>query len=259
MPFGTLYLIPTPLGAYGEAGGGALPAEILPAPALSIVCRLRRFVAENAKSARAFLKAAGGPIPLPEIAIAELPRRADDAALVALLAPLLAGDDMGLVSDAGCPAVADPGAALVAAAHAKGIAVRPLIGPSALLLALMAGGLEGQRFAFHGYLPVKDEARKAAIEALERESARHRQTQLFIETPYRNAALFAALLRVGRPDTRLSLGIDLASNSERIATKTLREWQKAPPPDLDRHPTVFSLLAAPSEQPPKAARPRRKK
>jgi 16S rRNA (cytidine1402-2'-O)-methyltransferase len=213
---------------------------------------LRHFVAENAKSACAFLKAAGVPTPLAEIAIDELPRTADAPALSALLSPLLAGEDVGLVSEAGCPAVADPGAALVAAAHAKNIRVHPLVGPSALLLALMAGGLEGQRFAFHGYLPVKDEARKAAIAALERESALRRQTQLFIETPYRNAALFAALLRFGHPSTRLSLGIDLASAGERIATKTLGEWQKAPPPELDRHPTVFSLLAAPC--PPKASK-----
>jgi 16S rRNA (cytidine1402-2'-O)-methyltransferase len=146
------------------------------------------------------------------------------------------------MSEAGCPAVADPGATLVALAQARGIRVVPLVGPSSLLLALMASGLDGQRFAFHGYLPAKSEERARAIRELEKESRARRQTQIFIETPYRNAALYAALLQHAHPETRLCLAADLTLTSEFIQTKRIREWRKTTPPELERRPTVFLML-----------------
>ncbi|MDR1889310.1 MAG: SAM-dependent methyltransferase [Zoogloeaceae bacterium] len=236
---GTLYLIPVPLGA---ASGAATLAAALPAPALATARRLRHFVVEHARSARAYLKHMELPIPLQELELAELNEHTPSAALESLLQPLLQGRDLGLMSEAGCPAVADPGAALVALAQARGIRVAPLIGPSSLLLALMASGLEGQRFAFHGYLPAKAEERARAIRELEKESRARRQTQIFIETPYRNAALYAALLQHARPETRLCLASDLTLASEFIRTRNIRDWRKAPPPELERRPTVFLLL-----------------
>ena len=174
-----LYLVPASI------GGAA--ADALSASSAAIVRTLRYFAVENAKSARAFLGALGMPCAIRELRIQEI---AGDAA--ALLAPLRAGYPLGVLSEAGCPAVADPGAALVAAAHAEGFRVIPLVGPSAVLLALMASGLEGQRFAFCGYLPRDEPARQERIRALERRSRTERETEIFIETPYRNEALLAA-------------------------------------------------------------------
>lgn len=233
---GTLYLIPVPLGP-GKS------EDVLPPPVLERVRRLRHFVVEHAKTARAFLKDANMPVPLQELALSELNEHTRPADVVALLAPLLAGHDLGLLSEAGCPAVADPGAALVAQAQARGLRVVPLIGPSSLLLALMASGLNGQRFAFHGYLPAKEEERRQTIRQLEKESRQLCQTQLFIETPYRNKTLFAALLQHGQPSTRLCLATDLTLASESIRTLSLGDWRRQPFPDLECRPTVFLLLA----------------
>lgn len=234
---GRLYLIPVPLGP-GE------PAAVLPAPVLERLQGLRHFVVENAKTARAFLKSAGMPVGLQELRIAELNEHTPASARAALLEPLHAGHDLGLLSEAGCPAVADPGADLVALAQERGLCVVPLVGPSSLLLALMASGLNGQCFAFHGYLPVKEGERRQAILRLEQESRQKRQTQLFIEAPYRNAALFAALLQHAQPDTRLCLATDLSLPGESIRTLNIAAWRRQPPPDLARRPTVFALLAA---------------
>jgi 16S rRNA (cytidine1402-2'-O)-methyltransferase len=233
---GKLYLLPVPLGP-------SLPEAVLPAPTLERTRQLRYFVVENAKSARAFLKSVNMPVPLQTLQLSELNEHTRKDALPALLQPLLAGHDLGMLSEAGCPAIADPGADLAALAQAQGIRVIPLVGPSSLLLALMASGLNGQCFAFHGYLPARDTERKAAIRQLEKESRDKRQTQVFIETPYRNKALFLALLAHGAPATRLCLATDLTLASESIRTKTLAEWQRLPPPDLDRRPTCFLMLA----------------
>jgi 16S rRNA (cytidine1402-2'-O)-methyltransferase len=233
---GALWLLPVAL--------GDTPWEnYLPATAREAACRLTHFVAENAKTARAELKRLGHPLPLRELAIEQLPDTLTPADIERLLAPLLAGHDLGLMSEAGCPAVADPGALLVRRAHELGITVKPLVGPSSLLLALMGSGLEGQRFAFHGYLPAREPERGRSIVALEDESARNRQTQIFIETPYRNSALFKALLANCRPKTRLCLATDLSLPGERIATRRMSDWQRGAAPDLDRRPTVFLLLA----------------
>ena len=158
-----------------------------------------------------------------------------------LLEPLRAGFDVGLVSEAGCPAVADPGAALVALAQDKGFRVTPMIGPSSILLALMGSGLSGQNFAFHGYLPAKEDLRQKKIVALEKDSRTERRTQIFIETPYRNRQMFEALLKTCSPQTRVCIATNLTHENEAITTRTIAAWKKAPPPDIDRHPTVFLL------------------
>ena len=242
MSTGTLYLIPVPLVQTSAATNAETLAAALPAPALATARRLRHFVVEHAKTARAYLKHMKLPLPLQELDLKELNEHTPAADIKALLQPLLQGQDLGLMSEAGCPAVADPGAALVALAQARGIRVVPLIGPSSLLLALMASGLNGQRFAFHGYLPAKSEERARAIRELEKESHSRLQTQIFIETPYRNATLYAALLQYAKPETRLCLATDLTLASEFIQTKSIRDWRKTSPPELERRPTVFLLL-----------------
>jgi len=233
---GSLVLLPV---ALGDTSWQAC----LPASTQVAACKLGHFVAENAKSARAELRRMGHPGPLRELAIEQLPETPTAADIERLLAPLAAGHDLGLMSEAGCPAIADPGALLVRRAHEKGIAVKPLVGPSSLLLALMGSGLEGQRFAFHGYLPAREPERGLRIAELESESARQKQTQLFIETPYRNNILFKTALSTCRPRTRLCVATDLTLDSEFIRTFRIAEWKALPPPDLDRRPTVFLLLA----------------
>lgn len=236
---GVLYLIPNALGP------GALQT-ILPAQTSSIAARLDYLVGENAKSTRAFLKRVDevAPLakPLREIEIVELNVSTSTAALPSLLGPILQGRDGGLVSEAGCPAVADPGAGLVRLAHQHDIEVCPLVGPSAILLALMASGLDGQRFAFNGYLPIEAVERAKAVHAFERLSAQHRQTQIFIETPFRNQALLAALLGHCKPQTLLCVACDLTLDSQSISTRSIEGWRAATI-DLHKRPTVFLVLA----------------
>lgn len=233
---GRLYLVPAWLSEETP------PAAVLPATVLQRVHQLDRFVVENAKSARAFLAACGHPKPLRDIAMSELSEHTAAAAIPALVAPLLEGHDVGLLSEAGVPAVADPGACLVREAHAQGVRVVPLVGPSSLLLALMASGLEGQRFRFVGYLPADAARRRTAIADLERASARDRETQLFIETPYRNDALLADLLQACKPSTRLAVAVELTSANESIAMRTVEEWRRDVPA-LGKRPAIFLLLA----------------
>jgi len=233
---GTLYLIPVPLGP-------SAPQDSLHPGVLAVVRPLRHFVVEQAKSARAFLKAAGTDLPLQELQLEELNEHSRPDVLERLLAPLRAGQDVGLLSEAGCPAVADPGADLVALAQRENIRVVPLIGPSSLLLALMASGLNGQRFAFQGYLPAKEPERSKALRELEAESRKRQQTQLFIETPYRNRAMFDAILQACQGTTRLCIAADLTLHGEFIRTQTVAQWKKQTPPEIERRPTVFLLLA----------------
>lgn len=237
MTHGTLYLIPVSL---GEADC----AFTTPSAVAERARSLSYFVVENAKTARAELKRLDHPSPMRDLDIRELPEKPSNTDLDALLAPLLAGQDAGLMSEAGCPAVADPGALLVRRAHEKSVRVVPLVGPSSLLLALMASGLNGQSFAFHGYLPVEEEARKKRLRELESESARHQRTQIFIETPYRNERMFEALRQHCAAETRLCIARDLTTADEWIATRRIAEWKKLAPPDLAKKPTVFLLLAA---------------
>ena len=215
---GTLYLIPVPLGPVA-------PETCLPPDTLAVARRLDHFVVERAKTARAHLKAMGHPLPLQSIAMQELNEHTPASAIAELLAPLHAGHDLGLLSEAGCPAVADPGANLVRAAHAAGIAVVPLVGPSSILLSLMASGLGGQRFAFHGYLPAKEPERSRSIQALEKAARRDQATQLFIETPYRAAALLDALAATLSPVMLVSVGADLGLPGQLIRTQRASDWR----------------------------------
>ncbi len=224
-----LYLVPAAL-------GGA-PAQVLPLPTIEAVRALRDFAVENAKSARALLAALGMPCALRELHIVPI---GED--VHALLAPLRAGRSLGVIAEAGCPGVADPGQALVAAAHAAGFRVVPLIGPCSILLALMASGLEGQRFAFRGYLPRDGAGRAQRIRVLERASREARETQVFIETPYRNDALLAALLEGCAADTRLCVAVDLTLPGEEIATRSIAQWRRTRAV-IGRRPAVFLLLA----------------
>jgi 16S rRNA (cytidine1402-2'-O)-methyltransferase len=231
---GKLYLLPNLLGAVE-------PASVLPARTLAVARRLRHFVVETPKAARAFIKSLPSEHALQDIAFAELNEHTPAHAVAALLAPVLAGEDVALLSDAGCPGVADPGAPLVAAAHRAGVTVVPLVGPSALLLALMASGMNGQHFVFHGYLPVRAEARAAALRALDAAAAGSCATQLFIETPYRNEAIAAAVLAVCRPRTLFCVAVDLTLPSEQIVRRTVEEWRTAPTLRLSGRPAMFLL------------------
>ena len=234
---GVLYLLPTPL------GDGDDPLRVLPAATVESVTHVDYVIAEHARSARAVLSRLPMRVPLQAIEVRELNRHTTAQALPELLAPLLAGRDAALVSEAGCPAIADPGAAVVALAHARGLRVVPLIGPSSIVLALMASGMNGQRFAFAGYVPVAADERAARLRELERRSARDQETQLLIETPYRNQALFDALIAALSPDTMLSIATDLTLAGEAIGTRSVAAW-RARPTLLPKAPTVFSLLAA---------------
>lgn len=228
-------MIPCPL--------GDTPAErVLPQHVVDVARKLRYFVVEHPKSARQFLSALKPEHPIQALHFSSLNEHTAPAEIAGLLAPLLAGEDVGVISEAGCPGIADPGADLVNLAHRHGIRVEPLVGPSSILLALMASGLNGQRFSFHGYLPVEDGERKAAVVALETESARRKQTQIFIETPYRNDKMFAALLAHCRPQTQLCVATDITLPGEQIETRSIAQWKSRPAPQLNRRPSLFLLL-----------------
>ena len=241
---GTLYLIPNSLGP------GALD-EVLPASVRQTTAQLDYFIAENAKTARAFLKLVSTthPLgkPLQEIEIRELNINTAASELPALLAPLLAGRNAGLVSEAGVPAVADPGADLVRLAHQKNIPVKPLVGPSSILLALMASGLNGQSFAFQGYLPTDSGQRANRLRQLEQRSRQEKQTQIFIETPYRNEAMLEAIANHCTSSTLLTVATDLTLETETVRTQSVQIWKNEITagrfPDFKKMPTVFLLLA----------------
>ncbi|OVZ60873.1 MULTISPECIES: SAM-dependent methyltransferase [unclassified Pigmentiphaga] len=233
---GILHLVPVSL-------GDVPPERWLPAEARALAGRLDTYIAENAKTARAFLKAIGTVRPIQEITIHTLDARTDDRDIAAWLKPIAAGGEIGLVSEAGCPAVADPGARVARAAHAMGIRVQPWVGPSSILLGLMASGLDGQRFAFHGYAPVDAGERARQLREWEQTSARHNQTQLLIETPYRNGAMFATMLATLRPATLLCVARSLTTDREWVRTNSVADWKRLPPPDLDKQPTLFLFLA----------------
>jgi 16S rRNA (cytidine1402-2'-O)-methyltransferase len=234
---GTLYCVPTPIAE------GRSPADDLAPGALSIVADLDYVVAENARTARAVLKRLPLARPIQSIEIVELDEHTRDAAIAPMLAPLRAGRSAALMSEAGCPGVADPGARLVLAAHAESIPVVPIVGPSALLLALMGSGLNGQRFAFAGYLPTAPDARRQRLRELEQRSRREDETQLFIETPYRNQAMLEALLATLAPSTRLCMAADLTGARQSLRTDRIDGWRRRSPA-LAKVPTVFLFLAS---------------
>ena len=229
-----MYLVPNLLGAVP-------PRTVLPERTIAVARALRHFVVETPKVARQFIKSLEPDCAIQSIEFAVLDEHTPLSHVATLLGPLHAGHDLGLLSDAGCPGVADPGAALVNAAHRAGIAVVPLVGPSAILLALMASGLNGQAFHFHGYLPVKPDARAAALRALDDAVQKSGHTQIFIETPYRNQSLLAHVIAVCSPTTRLCVASELTTAAEAIEMRSIEEWRTRTHPDLARKPALFLL------------------
>lgn len=228
---GTLYLIPVPLGDND-------PTEVLPALARHKITRIDHYIVENEKTARRFIKAIVPEKPQPSLRLSSLNKHTENTKLGAMLQPCLEGKDVGLMSEAGCPGVADPGADIVKIAHLKGIRVVPLVGPSSILLAVMASGMNGQSFAFNGYLPIDKSEKKAALKQLERISAEKNQSQLFIETPYRNNKMLEDILEAVQPATYVCIAADLTLPTEYIRTLRAADWKKEKP-DLNKRPAIF--------------------
>lgn len=229
-----LYLIPAPLGENE-------PSEVIPQYVLDTACSLKCFVVEELRTARRFLSRYGLKGHIDELDFTELNEHTTPQEVEAMAA-LFDGQDVGLITEAGLPAVADPGAALVALCHRKGIEVVPLVGPSSLMLALMASGLNGQSFAFRGYLPAKTDERRSAIKSIEKNSASLRQTQIFIETPYRNDSLMSDLVANLSGSTRLCVAADITLPTQFILTLKVEEWKKRPL-TIGKRPCVFLILA----------------
>ncbi|PCI61210.1 MAG: SAM-dependent methyltransferase [Methylophilaceae bacterium] len=234
--FGTLYFIPVTMGADNIN-------QVLPPDVVTLAQGLDEFIVENEKTARHFLGAIKHKKPIREITLKTLNKRTEDKDLSKLLSTLITGKDVGLMSEAGCPGIADPGAKLAALAHQKGIRVAPLVGPSSILLGLMASGLNGQRFTFLGYLPADRGARIKQLKALEQRAKSHNETQIFIETPFRNQHMLEDLLGHCSNDTKLCIARNISLPDEYIVTKKIGAWKQATPPDLHKKPTVFLLLA----------------
>lgn len=232
---GRLYLIPSPLGEND-------PAEVIPAPVLSSLGRFRTFVVEEVRTIRRYLSRAGLKGKIEGLEFHELNEHTDDTTIESYLSLFDSGNDVALISEAGLPAVADPGAKLVALAHRHGIRVVPLVGPSSLMLALMASGLNGQSFAFCGYIPAKTDERRSKLRTIEKVSAQLNQTQILIETPYRNDALFADILSVCSPATRVCVAADITTENEYIMTKKVAQWKKTGLV-IGKRPCVFLILA----------------
>jgi 16S rRNA (cytidine1402-2'-O)-methyltransferase len=230
---GKLYLIPTPIGEGDVYDTQSLANR-------EVIRSLDCFVVENPRSARRFLSAAGIGRPIDSLRLTELNEHTPAGEVEALLKPLSEGTDVGILSEAGVPAVADPGADLVAAAHRRGIEVVPLVGPCSILLAVMGSGLNGQSFAFNGYLPVKQPERTKAIRFFEARALREGQSQFFIEAPYRNAKLLDDLLAACAPDTRLCIAADLSQPGQLLKTRPVSAW-KNQKPDLQKHPALFGI------------------
>lgn len=235
MNSGKLYLIPSPLGEND-------PAEVIPSYVLELLQHINHYVVEEFRTVRRYLSRAGLKGKIDGLQMYELNEHTPVAQIEGYIKVLQDGNDVGLISEAGLPAVADPGAQLVDLAHRHGIEVVPLVGPSSLMLALMGSGLNGQCFAFTGYLPVKPDERKAKIKLIEKVSAQLRQSQIMIETPYRNGQLFADLLAVCGPKTRICVAADITLPTQTILTKSVAEWKKNPI-EIGKRPCVFVLLA----------------
>ncbi len=229
-----LYLIPTGL-------SDAPPETYLTESVLATVRKLKVFIVENEKSARAFLKACKIESPQSELEIFELDKHDAKQNINGFLDPLKKGIATGLLSEAGCPAVADPGARVVAAAHKANIKVKPFIGPSSILLALMASGMEGQRFCFHGYIPIDRADRIKTLQQFERNSQQRNETQIFIEAPYRNNPLLKDILSNCNPETKLCIAVNIDTPSESIKTMRIQEWKKQIP-ELHKMPVVFLMM-----------------
>lgn len=232
---GILYLIPSPLGENE-------PREVIPAPVFDLLPQLQHFVVEELRTVRRYLSKAGLKGKIAELSLYELNEHTQQKDVERYVQILKEGNDVGLISEAGLPAVADPGALLVELAHKNDIEVRPFVGPSSLMLALMSSGLNGQCFAFTGYLPVKPDERRAKIRTIEKISAQLRQSQIIIETPYRNDQFFADLLATCSANTRICVAADITLQTQFIKTKSVAEWKKSPVV-IGKRPCVFVLLA----------------
>jgi len=234
MPVGTLFLIPVPLAEQATA-------KSFTPYLVDIINQVKEYIVENEKTARRFLKEAGLRTPQSELIIHDYGKHNRNIPINEFFKGLVSGNDVGLMSEAGCPGVADPGAEIVAEAHRKGIKVVPLVGPSSILLAVMASGFNGQSFTFHGYLPIDKAERSRKIKELETLAQRFNQTQLFIETPFRNNPMLEEILRSCAPKTRLCIACNLTAEDEFVQTKTIAEW-KQKIPDLHKRPTIFLLF-----------------
>ena len=228
-----LYLIPVTL-------GGTPLDKVLPSYNKEVILGIKHFIVEEVRTARRFLKKVEQSIDIDSLTFYPLNKHTDPAAIATYLKPLMAGESVGVISEAGCPAVADPGADVVAIAQRTGLKVVPLVGPSSILLSVMASGFNGQSFAFHGYLPIEPSERSKKIKMLEQRSYSENQTQLFIETPYRNRRLLDDLLQACRPQTRLCIACNVTRDDEYICTKSVKEW-KSHLPDLEKKPCIFLI------------------
>lgn len=231
---GILYMIPCPI-------GDTRVYDVMPECNRDVIRRLDYFIVENVRSARRFLSKADVGRPIDELTFAELNEHTSSEDVSRLVEPLLEGRSAGMISEAGVPGVADPGAEIAALCHARGIRVVPLVGPSSILLALMASGMNGQSFAFNGYLPVKTPERGKAIRHFERRALTEGQSQIFIEAPYRNAKLFDELLSVCTAGTRITVAADILDPAEFIRTLTVGEWKAVPKPDINKRPAIFII------------------
>jgi len=236
MALGTLYMVPVTLGDDNLS-------YVIPADVMQLVQSLEYFVVENEKSARRFLGSVKTHKPVRELNFQLLNEHSAEKDLPALIAPLLAGHNVGMLSEAGCPGIADPGALLAALAHKKNIRVTPLVGPSSILLGLMASGFNGQQFTFLGYLPSDKAARVNKLKEIEKQSQCLNETQIFIETPYRNQHMLEDILASCAANTKLCIAKNVSLETEFVVSKTIAEWKKTELPDLHKQPTVFLLLA----------------
>ncbi|MEL6812781.1 MAG: SAM-dependent methyltransferase [Bacteroidota bacterium] len=232
-PLGNLYLIPCTLGE-------TPPLEVLPLLVKKAVEHIDHYVVEHEKNARRFIKSIVPRKSQPDLHFSIINKFTDSSEIPAMLNPCLEGLDVGVISDAGCPGIADPGAAVVMAAHSKGIKVVPLVGPSSILLAMMASGFNGQNFAFNGYLPIDKKDRRSEIKRLERLSAEQEQSQLFIETPYRNNQMLESLMNVLQPQTQVCVACDITLPTEYIKTQSVEAWKRTKV-DLNKRPTLFII------------------
>nr|WP_322623907.1 SAM-dependent methyltransferase [uncultured Flavobacterium sp.] len=234
MPAGKLYLLPVPLGEDAD------PKNVLPETVARSIEFIDHYIVENEKTARRFIKAILPTKKQPDLKLSVLNKRTETSEHAGFLQPCMEGKNVGLMSEAGCPGVADPGAAIVKLAHEKGIQVVPLVGPSSILLAMMGSGMNGQSFAFNGYLPIDKGDKKTALKYFERTSEERGQSQLFIETPYRNNKLLEDLLQLLQPNTHLCIAADITLDTEFIKTKTVAQWKKDKP-DLHNRPAIFII------------------
>lgn len=231
---GTLYLIPNTL---GESDLNS----IFPSKNHDIIVSIKHFIVEDVRTIRRFLKKVDKEINIDELTFYTLNKHTDPKEVASFLSPLEKGFDVGVISEAGCPAIADPGADVVKIAQKKNIKVVPMVGPSSILLGLMASGFNGQSFAFVGYLPIEENERVKTIKHLEKRAHTENQSQIFIETPYRNMKMFEQLLNICQGSTLICVACDVTLESEYIKTKTVAEWKKAPLPDLNKRPCIFII------------------